>query len=108
MPNGECWTVAGEPRLIELVISWMCERKHKVAFGAVSKSKLEANRTAFDLEGFQDSSEWCIAAMHLILGLQRQHQKEKNNKGHTLMVFDQVKEQNELLKMRTGHSRCFG
>ena len=87
-------------RLIELVIRWMCERKHKVTFGAVCKSKLPAYRASFDLEGFQDTSEWCIAAMHLILGLQKHHQKEKRNKGHTLIVFDKIseKKENELLK----------
>ena len=85
-------------KLIELVINWMCERKHKVTFGAVVKSSLSANRNCSDIEGFQDSSPWCVAAMHLILGLQKQHQKVKQNKGHTLFVFDHVKEGNELLE----------
>ena len=84
-------------RIIEIIIRWMCKRKHKVTFGAVSKSRLSDNRAFFDLEGFQDASEWCIAAMHLVLGLQKQHQKEKKNKGHTLFVFDNAQEEKELL-----------
>ena len=85
--------------LIELIISWMCERKHKVTFGAVSKTSLFANRELTDIEGFQNASPWCIAAMHLILGLQRQHQNVKKNKGHTLFVFDHVSEGKELLRL---------
>ena len=85
--------------LIELIINWMCERKHKVTFGTVSKTSLSANRDLTDIDGFQNASPWCIAAMHLILGLQRQHQKVKKNKGHTLFVFDQVREGKELLRL---------
>lgn len=85
-------------KLIELVIRWMCERKHKVTFGAVSRARLLAIRSSIDLEGFQDASEWCIASMQLILGLQRQHQKLKKNKGNTVYVFDNAQEKDELLR----------
>ena len=86
-------------KLIELIIRWMGVRKHKITFGAVSRTRLAEKKASFDLEGFQNSSEWCIAAMHLILGIQKSHQSAKKNKGNTLFVFDNAQEKDELLEI---------
>ena len=85
--------------LIESIIRWMAERKHAITFGAVSRSRLAKHAATSNLGGLQDATEWAIAAMHLILGVQKQHQKEPKNKGNTVFVFDNAKEKDELLRL---------
>ena len=70
----------------------------KVTFGAVSKSALSAARPQFDLGGFEEATEWSIASMHLVLGIQKQYQREKQNKGKTLFIFDNACNGDELLR----------
>ena len=67
-------------------------------FGAVSKSARSAKNGQFDLDGFQNSTEWCLAAAHLILGIQKAHQKYDKYKGNTVFVFDEAREREELIK----------
>ena len=93
------WDSGERSNLIENIIQWMTERKHAIAFGAVSRSRLANQVASFDLGGFQAATEWTIAAMHLILGVQKQHQKEEKNKGNTVFVFDNAKEKDELLQL---------
>ena len=83
--------------LIDNIIDWVVDRKHKVTFGAISRSKLHSARAQYDLDGLQDGREWSIAAMHLVLGIQKQHQRERKNKGHSVFVFDRATENENLL-----------
>ena len=81
------WDGGDRNKLIEGVIDWMVERKHAVTFGAVSKLALDGARPAYDLGGLENSSQWSIAALHLILGIQKQYQGNKGNKGNTVFCF---------------------
>lgn len=89
----------GERRkqLITRFIEWIADRKHKITFGAVSKSKLKDNMNEAEQLGLERLDSWDIAAMHLILGVQKNQQKEKKNKGKTIFVFDKVKGEGKLL-----------
>ena len=85
--------------LIEAIISWMVERRHDVTFGAVSSSALKAVPDHARPDGLERASNWTIAAMHLLLGVQKHHQKQKNNKGKTVVVFDNAVSQDELTRL---------
>ena len=93
------WDGGDRNKLIEGVIDWMVERKHAVTFGAVSKLALDGARPAYDLGGLENSSQWSIAALHLILGIQKQYQGNKGNKGNTVFVFDDASKGDELVRL---------
>ena len=86
-------------KFIERIIEWMVNKKHVVTFGAVSESRLVTARDDFDLDGFQNATRWSVAAMHVILGVQKQYQREKNNKGNTVFVFDEGPKADELTQL---------
>jgi hypothetical protein len=76
--------------VIQEIISWLRERKHNVAFTAIDKKKLRSLPRNCRPEGFPDQcpSPWVLAAFHLLLGIQKQHQGSKATKGHTVCIFD--------------------
>ena len=78
------------------ILDWMQSRKHRVTFGAVSRQRLAAQRDKHAVGGLASVTEWSIAAMHLVLSVQKFHKNAKNNKGDTLFVFDHVHEDREL------------
>ena len=84
---------------IESVIEWLVRKKHVVTFGAVRESRLGDARLRFDVGGFQDATRWSIAAMHVILGVQKQYQRQKNNTGNTVFVFDEGPKADELTQL---------
>ena len=85
--------------LIEAIISWMVARRHDVTFGAVSSAACKLTRDQSGLDGFEQASDWTIAAMHLLLSVQKHHQKQKNNKGKTVFVFDNARPHQELTSL---------
>lgn len=91
------WDAGERSSLIEEIIQWMIERRHRVTYGAVVKAKLSSARKHAQPKGFEDASEWSVAAIHLILQIQKEYQKERQNKGNTVFVFDHVSEREELL-----------
>ena len=78
-------------KFIEQIIQWMVKKKHHLTFGAVLKDNLNTARKGFDLDGFETKDQWSIAAMHLVLGIQKTYQGQKSNKGNTVFVFDDAK-----------------
>lgn len=74
--------------IIESIIEWMNDRRHEVSFGAVCRDRLLRARRQRECDGFEKNNEWTIAAMHLVLGIQKRHQTIAKNKGHTVFVFD--------------------
>ena len=92
------WDAGERIRVVEKIIKWMAQRKHKVTFGAVSKTNLLKEKDQFDLDGFQTANMWSLAAMHVILSIQKRYQREPKNKGNTLFIFDKP-EQKRLLEL---------
>lgn len=74
-------------RYISEIIQWFCERKHSFVHSAVKKDIFEAGRASGGLMSHM-KSPWQAAAFHLVLAIQRAHQKLEKTKGHTLLVFD--------------------
>ena len=93
------WDGGVRSKIIDIIIRWMNERRHAITFGAVSKSRLRTACAQFDLDGLEQAKEWCIAAFHLMLGVQKNYQRLKKNKGNSVFVFDNVAEFQELLRI---------
>ncbi len=87
--NGVWRELAAETRVavFDAVLTWLAERKHHIVYTSVTKAPfIQAVR-----EGAIPSeinTPWRFMAFHLALSVQRYSQPEKNNKGHTLLVFD--------------------
>lgn len=84
--------------IISAIIGWMKDRKHKVVYSAVDVQRHEEH-----LQGdarLQGMSVWKTMALHVALSVQRRHQRESKNKGHTVLVFDeQVKEKDKFTEV---------
>ena len=93
------WDGGERSRLISNIINWMGERKHTVTFGAVSRQRVDTLRSTTRALTFQGTTEWTIAAIQLILSVQKRYQHESQNKGKTLFIFDEVTEREELLDL---------
>lgn len=87
---------ADRTALIEKILGWLTERKHQVTFGAVLKGDFDKKREQAPA-GLDGISAWSLAALHVILGAQKRWQREKNNKGKTVFIFDEAAQRQELL-----------
>lgn len=83
-------------RIIEAILSWVEKRKHKCVFSGIDKDKYK-KASKNDERIKQLKSMWCTVAMHCVLQVQKQHQREKGTKGHSVLIFDrEVKEEAAL------------
>jgi hypothetical protein len=83
-------------QIIEAVLEWVQERKHKCVFSGVDKAQFQ-KLLPKDRRIKKLKSEWCAAAMHCTLQVQKQHQREQKTKGHSLLIFDrEVMEETNL------------
>ena len=73
--------------VLSAIFEWYAERRHQIVFSVIEK---ETHEAIAEEHPFVDSLEtlWCTLGMHVALSLQKHHQKQKNNKGHTLLIFD--------------------
>jgi hypothetical protein len=69
------------------VCNWLRERKHRLVFTSVVKADYFAALANLKIP-HELNTPWRFMGFHLALAIQRAHQKEKRNKGHTLLVFD--------------------
>lgn len=85
-------------RIISAIIEWMKDRKHKVVYSALDVQRYgEYQKEDGRLQGL---SAWRTMALHVALSVQRRHQSESKNKGHTVLVFDeQVKEKDKFTEL---------
>lgn len=79
----------------------MNERNHKVVFAAVDKGKVDLSRLS-DKDNFIRNDKpnfWKLAAVHLLLSIQKYHQSKERKKGHTVMVFDNGNDPEEIAEV---------
>ncbi len=83
-------------QVIETILNWIEMRKHTCVFSGVIKAKCKKYLSNDD-RITQFKSIWCIAAMHCTLQIQKQHQRIKGRKGHSVLIFDrEVMEETDL------------
>lgn len=87
--NGAWRELDGKSRAatIEAVLAWVRERKHSCVLAAIDKEQYGKFR-GDDVRVKEMTSPWCATAMHCALQVQKQHQCEDKNKGHTVLIFD--------------------
>ncbi len=95
--NGPWCQLKGNMRskIITEILQWLKDRKHKITFGGIDKEKY-FNSVKNDPRIQEIGSLWCMLALHQVLIIQKAFQKEKNNKGNTVFIFD--KEETEEKK----------
>ena len=73
--------------IISAIFDWLRDRKHHVVYTAVDKNIFERD---FHREPIHDDigTLWRFIALHVTLSLQKHFQKEKKNKGNTVLIFD--------------------
>ena len=86
-------------KIITAILNWLIERKHKISFCGLDKNKfIEHSKTNIYLKDLK--SFWCMLGLHQILIIQKCFQKEKKNKGKTVIIFDnEVKEADKFIKL---------
>lgn len=73
--------------IISAIFNWLKERKHHVVFTAVVKKSFITEFKKEPVSG-DIGSLWRFMALHITLALQKHFQKEKKNKGNTVLIFD--------------------
>ncbi|MDA8378776.1 MAG: DUF3800 domain-containing protein [Planctomycetia bacterium] len=76
-------------RVVHFFCDWLVKRKHCLAITAIDRDKF-SRRNGDDFPEIANDP-WIAAAVHLTLQLQKHHQSEKSNKGHTFLIFDENK-----------------
>ena len=77
-------------KIISAIFNWLKERNHKIVYSSVDKAKF---KTSFSKEpqAHEIGTLWRFMALHICLALQKCHQVIKENKGHTVLIFDNQK-----------------
>jgi hypothetical protein len=82
-------------QVISDVVEWWLERSHKIVYSGVLT---EAYAACVRHELGDISDAWCAADVHLLLALQRAHQRIGSNKGHTVVVLDRGSHEKDLVE----------
>lgn len=84
--------------VITAIVEWLKRRKHKITFAGIDKAKFESAKSDHRVTFLK--TPWRFLAAHILLSIQKEHQKEKNNKGNSVFVFDrEVMEEAALSEM---------
>lgn len=74
---------------------WVAKRKHHLTMSAIDVAKFETDIPSDFPHEMNDL--WVAGAVHISLQLQRKHQTIKQNKGHTVLIFDENKQKADKL-----------
>ncbi|MBX3000930.1 MAG: DUF3800 domain-containing protein [Caldilineaceae bacterium] len=87
--NGPWRSIDGQRRAeyISTVLQWVKARRHRIAYTAVDTAEF-FQRFKLLPEYADVTTLWRFLGLHLILGIQREHQKLAKNKGNTVFIFD--------------------
>jgi len=86
-------------RIIIRLLEWFESRGHHVVHSAVDRAQFDANFHAHRFSA-DVGSLWRLLALHIVLSLQKCHQRVQRNKGNTVLIFDeQVMEKTPFTKL---------
>lgn len=87
--NGPWRGIDGPQRaaIITSVMEWLGARKHSLVYCMVDKDRFftEFNQ---DARFSEVSTLWRFLGLHLVLAIQKEHQRHEKNKGNTVLIFD--------------------
>jgi len=74
--------------VISAIFQWFAGRRHHIVISAIDKEKFDGEPSDHpfmaDIGGV-----WRCLALHMALSIQKHSQRQKKNKGNTVMVFDE-------------------
>jgi hypothetical protein len=74
-------------RIITQICDWLTDRKHRLVYSAVVKDRYFEGRSSGDIPD-ELNTPWRFLGFHIILAVQKAHQRLKKKKGNTVFVFD--------------------
>lgn len=87
--NGPWRGIDGPQRaeIIGSIMNWLNDRKHSFVYATVDKEKFFSE---FPKDDRHDDIEtlWRFLGLHLVLSIQKLHQRFEKNKGNTVLIFD--------------------
>lgn len=88
---GEWADVSHENRgqAVSIVLAWLAKKRHRVVFSATLKAEFDARVRAGCTMTSDLGSRWLSQAFHVTLSINKQYKGLPNNKGKSLLVFDQ-------------------
>src|SRR5579875_3185863 len=76
-------------RIAGFLCRWVTDRKHNLAMSAIDRHRFkQGDATMF---ARVSSDPWLAASLHIALQLQKHHQSNRKNKGHTFLFMDENK-----------------
>jgi len=75
--------------------AWLTRRKHHLAIAAVDTTRFQDEKADNIPKQLHDL--WVFGAVHIALQLQKKHQDDRGNKGHTVLIFDENKQKADKL-----------
>lgn len=82
-------------QITKFFCEWVVNRKHHIALAAIDQEKFKrVHGTAFSEVS---SDPWLAACLHIALQIQKHHQQQKKNKGHTFLFVDENKQKADQL-----------
>jgi hypothetical protein len=88
--GNDAWRSLKGPQRAEIITStleWLRERKHDIVYVSVEKAKYRESLKTGQIKQ-EVRTIWRFMGLHLMLAVQRAHQKIPKNKGRTVFVFD--------------------
>ncbi len=86
---------ATRKRIAGFLCRWVADRKHHIAMSAIDRQRFaQVNATPF---AQVRSDPWLAASLHIALQLQKHHQRNRKNKGHTFLFMDENKQKADQL-----------
>jgi len=73
--------------IISAIFGWLSDRKHPIVYCAVDKNKF-LSEFCKDRRHGDIKTIWRFLSLHLVLSIQKHHQRFPKNKGNTLLIFD--------------------
>jgi hypothetical protein len=97
--NGIWHGLNGKTRaeIISSIFEWLKQRNHSIVYTAVDKAKFKEDFSKEPLPKELDNNLWCFMALHICLALQKCHKKIEENKGNTLLIFDNKETEKERI-----------
>jgi hypothetical protein len=74
--------------VISAIFEWYAERRHQIVYSVIDKHAYEAVVAEKHPFAISLGTLWRTLAMHVTLSIQKYHQRQKKNKGNTLLIFD--------------------
>jgi GNAT superfamily N-acetyltransferase len=99
--NGIWRDLDGQQRtdMMNAILEWLKARNHKMVFSAIDKGRAGKADFSGKTEFLTQAGKphyWRLAALHLLLSIQKHNQNESKNKGNTVLILDRGNDEDDL------------